>query len=89
MNYNGYNYYNGDVKILEIIERKVTKIGNSIGITLPPELLKNVELAQGDNVQIELKDGKIILQKREQIRLPDGNKIWLLGRIPFKTGRDI
>jgi antitoxin MazE len=60
------------VKVLEQIERKVTKIGNSIGITLPPELLKQVGIAQGDDVQIEVKDGKIILRKKEQLQLPDG-----------------
>ncbi|MDQ0220381.1 AbrB/MazE/SpoVT family DNA-binding domain-containing protein [Peribacillus cavernae] len=57
---------------MEQIERKVTKIGNSIGITLPPELLKQVGLAQGDDVQVEVKDGKIILRKKEQLQLPDG-----------------
>ena len=60
------------MKVLEQIERKVTKIGNSIGITLPPELLKQVGIAQGDDVQIEVKDGKIILRKKEQLQLPDG-----------------
>ena len=60
------------MKVLEQIERKVTKIGNSIGITLPPELLKQVGIAQGDDVQIEVKDGKIILRKKEQLKLPDG-----------------
>jgi antitoxin MazE len=60
------------VKAIEQIERKVTKIGNSIGITLPPELLKQVGLAQGDDVQVEVKDGKIILRKKEQLQLPDG-----------------
>jgi putative addiction module antidote len=60
------------VKIVEQIERKVTKIGNSIGITLPPEVLKQVGLAQGDDVQVEVKDGKIILRKKEQLQLPDG-----------------
>lgn len=34
------------------IERKVTKIGNSVGITLPYELLKQAGLAQGDNVHV-------------------------------------
>ena len=53
-------------------ERKVTKIGNSFGITLPYELLRQVGLAQGDDVQIEVKDGKIVLQKKEQMMLPDG-----------------
>ncbi|TCP31563.1 putative addiction module antidote [Scopulibacillus darangshiensis] len=57
---------------MEYIERKVTKIGNSIGITLPPDLLREVGLAQGDDVTIEVKDGKIILKKKEHIKLPDG-----------------
>lgn len=60
------------MKSLEQIERKVTKIGNSIGITLPPEILKQVGLTQGDDVQVEVKDGKIILRKKEQLKLPDG-----------------
>lgn len=55
-----------------IYERKVTKIGNSFGITLPSELLKQVGLTQGDDVQVEVKDGKIVLRKKEQIALPDG-----------------
>ena len=45
-------------------ERKVTKIGNSFGITLPYELLRQVGLAQGDDVQIEVIDGKVVLQKK-------------------------
>ncbi|WP_141432199.1 AbrB/MazE/SpoVT family DNA-binding domain-containing protein [Bacillus sp. 03113] len=57
---------------MEQFERKVTKIGNSIGITLPPEVLKQVGLSQGDDVQVEVKDGKIILRKKEQLQLPDG-----------------
>jgi putative addiction module antidote len=47
---------------MELIERKITKIGNSIGITLPLDLLKQVGLTQGDDVQVEVKDGKIILR---------------------------
>lgn len=60
------------MKRVEQIERKVTKIGNSIGITLPPEVLKQVGLTQGDDVQVEVKDGKIILRKKEQVQLPAG-----------------
>lgn len=56
---------------MDTIERKVTKIGNSMGITLPAELLKSVGLTQGDDVQIDMKDKKIIIQKKEQISLPD------------------
>ena len=54
------------------IERKVTKIGNSFGITLPHELLKQVGLAQGDDVEIEVENGKIVLRKKKQLQLPDG-----------------
>lgn len=53
-------------------ERKVTKIGNGFGITLPIELLKQVGLAHGDDVQVELKDGEIVLRKKEQVTLPEG-----------------
>lgn len=57
---------------MELYERKVTKIGNSYGITIPNELLRQVGLAQGDDVQVEIKDGKIVLRKKEQITLPEG-----------------
>jgi len=50
----------------------VTKIGNGFGITLPIELLKQVGLAHGDDVQVELKDGEIVLRKKEQVTLPEG-----------------
>lgn len=36
------------------------------------ELLKQVGLSQGDNVKVEVKDGKIVLRKKEQISLPEG-----------------
>ncbi|MDQ0257551.1 putative addiction module antidote [Evansella vedderi] len=57
---------------MDQFERKVTKIGNSFGITLPAELLREVGLSQGDDVQVEVKDGKIVLRKKEQINLPEG-----------------
>lgn len=57
---------------MEQFERKVTKIGNSSGITLPNKLLRQVDLVQGDNVQIEVDDGKIVIRKKEHIKLPEG-----------------
>ncbi|TMU87149.1 AbrB/MazE/SpoVT family DNA-binding domain-containing protein [Bacillus sp. BHET2] len=57
---------------MEQYERKVTKIGNSFGITLPTDLLKQVGLAQGDDVQVEVIEGKIVLRKKEQLTLPEG-----------------
>lgn len=53
-------------------ERKLTKIGNSYGITFPKEILKEAGITYGDSVQMEFKEGKITLQKKEEIILPEG-----------------
>ncbi|UJL47347.1 AbrB/MazE/SpoVT family DNA-binding domain-containing protein [Virgibacillus sp. NKC19-16] len=53
-------------------ERKVTKIGNSYGITFPKELLKEAGISYGDNVQLEVKEGDIVLKKGKQVELPEG-----------------
>ncbi|GAA0289081.1 putative addiction module antidote [Gracilibacillus halotolerans] len=57
---------------MEQFERKVMRVGNSFGITLPIEILKQVGLAHGDDVQVEVKDGNIVLRKKEHITLPEG-----------------
>lgn len=54
------------------IERKVTKIGNSYGITIPAEFLKESGLSYGDNVQLNVKDGEIVMRKKEEVSLPEG-----------------
>ncbi len=70
--YNGYNQSANEVNNLSYIERKVTKIGNSYGITVPTSMLREAGLSYGDNVQLESKDGEIILRKRKDIKLPVG-----------------
>lgn len=57
--------------VLEM-ERKVTKIGNSLGVTFPGEVLKRVNIAQGDVVTIDVRDGEIVLRKSRKINLPEG-----------------
>jgi len=54
------------------IERKVTKIGNSYGITVPVDMLKEAGLSYGDNVQLESKDGEIVIRKKRDVKLPEG-----------------
>lgn len=54
------------------MERRITRVGNSVGITLPSDLLKEAGLSQGDDVKLELKNGKITMSKKEQLVLPDG-----------------
>lgn len=53
-------------------ERKVTKIGNSYGITISVDLLKESGISYGDDVQLELKEGKSVVEKKKEIKLPDG-----------------
>ncbi|MBB6023678.1 antitoxin component of MazEF toxin-antitoxin module [Paenibacillus sp. JGP012] len=55
------------------MERKVTKFGNSLGITMT-EALKQIGLEQGDMVQIEVDrtSGEIIIKKSVKVSLPNG-----------------
>lgn len=64
--------YHIGVRAVKKHERKITKIGNSYGITFPKELLKESGLSYGDNVEIELKDGEIKLHKKKEVELPEG-----------------
>ncbi|QYK65130.1 MULTISPECIES: AbrB/MazE/SpoVT family DNA-binding domain-containing protein [Paenibacillus] len=55
------------------MERKITKFGNSLGITMT-EAIKQLGLGQGDTVQVEVdhQSGQIIIQKSNKITLPSG-----------------
>lgn len=55
-----------------IANRKITKIGNSYGITIPLEILEEVGLKQGDEIQLELENGVIQISKSRKVTLPQG-----------------
>lgn len=59
-------------KVIEM-ERKVTKFGNSLGITMT-DALKQIGLELGDTVHIDVKeaDGEIIIRKAHKVSLPAG-----------------
>jgi antitoxin MazE len=59
-------------KVIEM-ERKVTKFGNSLGITMT-EALKQIGLELGDIVSIDVKEGsdEIIIKKVQKVSLPSG-----------------
>jgi antitoxin MazE len=59
-------------KVIEM-ERKVTKFGNSLGITMT-DALKQIGLELGDTVLIDVKksDGEIIIKKANKVSLPSG-----------------
>ncbi|MDN6294702.1 MAG: AbrB/MazE/SpoVT family DNA-binding domain-containing protein [Atopostipes suicloacalis] len=54
------------------IERKITKIGNSYGITIPNDLLKKAGLQHGDNVQLEYVNDEIKITRSRKVSLPEG-----------------
>lgn len=55
------------------IERRITKIGNSLGLTLPNDALKALNVSKGDEVQVELVGNQIIIKKTpKMIPLPEG-----------------
>ncbi|BBH23047.1 hypothetical protein Back11_43920 [Paenibacillus baekrokdamisoli] len=59
-------------KVIEM-ERKVTKFGNSLGITMT-DALKQIGLELGDTVQIDVNQtsGEIVIKKANKVTLPAG-----------------
>lgn len=54
-------------------KRRITKIGNSLGLTLPTDALKAMHVEKGDEVQVELVGNQIIIKKvPKMIELPEG-----------------
>ncbi|NBI27525.1 AbrB/MazE/SpoVT family DNA-binding domain-containing protein [Chengkuizengella marina] len=55
------------------MDRKVTKIGNSLGVTMT-DALKKINANLGDNVSVEVdeKEETIIIKKTNKVDLPRG-----------------
>ncbi|MBT9547592.1 MAG: AbrB/MazE/SpoVT family DNA-binding domain-containing protein [Candidatus Sericytochromatia bacterium] len=47
---------------------KLQKWGNSQGLRLPKEILSLVHLAVGDEVEVSVEDGRIVIEPTSQIR---------------------
>lgn len=60
------------MSVMYEMERKVTKIGNSLGVTIPADVLKKIDVVQGDEITLDLREGEIILRKSRKIHLPNG-----------------
>lgn len=54
---------------MEPIHRKVTKIGNSLGVTFNKELLKRINVDLGDDLEIIVNEneGEIVLRKSPKV----------------------
>lgn len=53
------------------IVRKVRKVGNSLSITLPKEVLDFADLKEGDTIEFSENNGKLILEKKNSIVTPE------------------
>ncbi|WP_144697405.1 AbrB/MazE/SpoVT family DNA-binding domain-containing protein [Fictibacillus phosphorivorans] len=45
------------------VERKIRRIGNSLGVHIPSKIIKQMELEEGDAVYVSYKEDKIIITK--------------------------
>jgi putative addiction module antidote len=48
------------------VERKIRKIGNSLGVLLPSDMLKEIGVENGDNVFVSVEDGEIKIRSVSQ-----------------------
>jgi len=50
------------------VERKIVRIGNSLGITLPQEVLDHLKVKQGDEIKLQLeKDGTVSFKRQKKL----------------------
>ena len=57
--------------VMSDMERKVTKFGNSLGITLT-EAFKQLGINPGDRVKVSIQGEEIIIKKSHTVELPKG-----------------
>jgi antitoxin MazE len=60
------------VTVVKEVERKVTRIGNSLGVTFPQEVLEHLGISQGDAVRFEIVNGQVTIKKKINLKLPKG-----------------
>lgn len=55
------------------LKRRITQVGNSLGLTLPNAMLKQLNIAKGDEVLVELHGNQLIIKKMPTlVELPEG-----------------
>ncbi|WP_413375070.1 AbrB/MazE/SpoVT family DNA-binding domain-containing protein [Paenibacillus taichungensis] len=56
----------------KILSRKIGKMGNSLGVSLPKVLIDKLDVSQGDEIEfIENSQGEIILKKVRHLKIPE------------------
>ena len=67
-----YLYVKGELYME--VERKVRKIGNSLGVYLPADMLKEAGVKEGDTVFVSTEDGDIVIRSGKQKKEHDSFK---------------
>jgi putative addiction module antidote len=50
--------------VVKSMERKITRVGNSLGVTLPQEVLDHIKVKQGDEIKFKLEpNGNVTIKK--------------------------
>lgn len=59
--------------------RKIGRMGNSLGVSLPKRLAETLNVVQGDEIEFSENDrGEIVLKKVRQMKLPENVRIEVL-----------
>jgi putative addiction module antidote len=53
------------------VERKIRKIGNSLGVILPSEFLKSMGIKEDDSVFISYENNQIVIKKYGEVMKED------------------
>ncbi|MEK5480276.1 AbrB/MazE/SpoVT family DNA-binding domain-containing protein [Paenibacillus sp. FSL R5-0407] len=69
---NGVEKMTNDKRNSMRYSRKIGRMGNSLGVSLPKSLAAKLDVSQGDEIEfIENDRGEVVLKKVRQNRLPD------------------
>ncbi|WP_409343964.1 AbrB/MazE/SpoVT family DNA-binding domain-containing protein [Paenibacillus sp. MBLB4367] len=69
---NGVVKLTNDKQKFSRYSRKIGRMGNSLGVSLPKRLAEKLNVSQGDEMEfIENEHGEIVLRKARQSKLPD------------------
>lgn len=59
--------------------RKIGRMGNSLGVSLPKRLAETLNVVQGDEIEFSENDrGEVVLKKARQMKLPENVRIEVL-----------
>jgi len=69
---NGVIKVTSDRQNIKRYSRKIGRMGNSLGVSLPKSLAEKLNVTQGDEIEfIENDRGEVVLKKVRQVQLPD------------------